>query len=598
MNITPPPIEVEHGKVIYERLAIFAAPGSITSGWTRVDETGAPAEEMLSGFELCTKPDAAFAVYRIGSLPRDEYERLQELVAIAEGVPHVDAPLESRIENLRSKLGASEELGLQRLEIIEAQERKIEAIIAQAREWKTYARRREAELEQAREDLERFARNDRALTRTIADRDEKLEVARRAVDRAVNREQQGLEKLDAARAAKARAEEQLLTARAEWGIEHAELEARVSEVQANALRVITTVCDALGAGVPDLVDAEILEPNIDVRLCFDPSDVPTVEISNANSPDKRLRVDVDGSTVYLDPESFATSDIGGIDGETSHYLDDDGIPVIQVDTRGSGRIRINLNDAAVWDGNPETDNAPGSYLTPETMGILGEQQAVIAQHAATISRQLDTIRELEAKRAEAAATISQISAERAGAWRDLEGFRERSRSWELIFNHPALRQFTDADGVAIEQVMDGITKLTERWEESETMRKRLDERLASERRVYETASAALRAMIRERDAVLDLAERGLSPIAHATNKAAAIGEFRAARDRLPKLETEADARDGGLVEVIRRYDGLAQIGANLARAVRESAPVHQGMILTEPIRLAEMYEREHKKLTR
>lgn len=44
----------------------------------------------------------------------------------------------------------------------------------------------------------------------------------------------------------------------------------------------------------------------------------------------------------------------------------DGTLVVQVDTEQAGRrIRINLNDAPVWDGNPETDERPGSYFNEE-----------------------------------------------------------------------------------------------------------------------------------------------------------------------------------------------------------------------------------------
>lgn len=41
----------------------------------------------------------------------------------------------------------------------------------------------------------------------------------------------------------------------------------------------------------------------------------------------------------------------------------DGVHVVQVDTlEHHGRIRINLNDAPVWDGNPERDTHPGRHF--------------------------------------------------------------------------------------------------------------------------------------------------------------------------------------------------------------------------------------------
>ncbi|ASX03440.1 hypothetical protein [Mycobacterium intracellulare] len=41
----------------------------------------------------------------------------------------------------------------------------------------------------------------------------------------------------------------------------------------------------------------------------------------------------------------------------SAYLPEaDGIPVIQVDTdHRIGRVRVNLNDGTLWDGDPDTD---------------------------------------------------------------------------------------------------------------------------------------------------------------------------------------------------------------------------------------------------
>ncbi|WP_396908880.1 hypothetical protein [Mycolicibacterium sp.] len=41
----------------------------------------------------------------------------------------------------------------------------------------------------------------------------------------------------------------------------------------------------------------------------------------------------------------------------------DGTLVVQVDTHeDTGRIRINLNDGPIWDGDPDTDNPPGAYF--------------------------------------------------------------------------------------------------------------------------------------------------------------------------------------------------------------------------------------------
>jgi hypothetical protein len=43
------------------------------------------------------------------------------------------------------------------------------------------------------------------------------------------------------------------------------------------------------------------------------------------------------------------------------FTGDDGVPVVQIDTNeDTGRIRVNINDAPVWDGDPVTDQIPGA----------------------------------------------------------------------------------------------------------------------------------------------------------------------------------------------------------------------------------------------
>lgn len=49
----------------------------------------------------------------------------------------------------------------------------------------------------------------------------------------------------------------------------------------------------------------------------------------------------------------------------------DGALVVQVDTdehTDVARVRINLNDAPVWDGHPASDDRPGQYLTGDDTG--------------------------------------------------------------------------------------------------------------------------------------------------------------------------------------------------------------------------------------
>ncbi|WP_156250935.1 hypothetical protein [Pseudactinotalea terrae] len=49
-------------------------------------------------------------------------------------------------------------------------------------------------------------------------------------------------------------------------------------------------------------------------------------------------------------------------GTVQTWVGDDGVPVFQIDSNATGRIRVNLNDAPVWDGDPETDESASAKL--------------------------------------------------------------------------------------------------------------------------------------------------------------------------------------------------------------------------------------------
>ena len=63
-----------------------------------------------------------------------------------------------------------------------------------------------------------------------------------------------------------------------------------------------------------------------------------------------------------DPVTIEYSrDIGGPIVAVNVWVGHDGTTVVQVDTNSdTGRIRINLNDGILWDGNPDTDDSPGA----------------------------------------------------------------------------------------------------------------------------------------------------------------------------------------------------------------------------------------------
>lgn len=47
--------------------------------------------------------------------------------------------------------------------------------------------------------------------------------------------------------------------------------------------------------------------------------------------------------------------------EVSMFVGDDGAIVVQVDGTAP-RVRVNLNEAAIYDGNPDADEAPGPHV--------------------------------------------------------------------------------------------------------------------------------------------------------------------------------------------------------------------------------------------
>lgn len=600
-----------------KRVALAIKPDAAHVVWVNLDQTGQPPrviDDMIKPrLELISLDDSPIAIYRADtdeSYTRDSLAALAELVRVVNGLPNVSADVDEQMRQLREQLRAT--IGNAE-EMISEREHRIEKIIEQARAWKAAAaegvdtaERRNAEHASTIAEL-------RASRREIAELQDQLQVARNAVERSVNRSNHSNEHVGKARereraadANAARHAQESADLRQQLGQATAEvhdLRERIVEVQANALDTINRVAAALPGPV---VDAEVVTPDVEVNTWF---------------------------------------------GE-------DNVPVVQIDTRrGDGsRLRISLNDGVVWDGNPETDERPGSHAEPEEFS----NEAARAADGATISRQLDTIRDQEKKiehledqlklavhhakeheirvdRAESAreraedernaairqATARQASIEALQAERDeihndraneiakVEQARAESRTLRgerNQFEADLAKALSDveryrSDYHGCQAVNGALTTerddLDRKLTESETMRKRLDERLAAERRVYETTSAALRAMLRERDDVIGLAKDALYPISSSYPERAASGiAFRLAADKLPRLEAEENARDGGLIDVIRQYDGLAQIGANLARAVDSHIAQPISSDAANLAGLSAHYQREHAKLKR
>jgi hypothetical protein len=64
-------------------------------------------------------------------------------------------------------------------------------------------------------------------------------------------------------------------------------------------------------------------------------------------------------STFIDPHQKNMSAVGV--SVIVYTSDVDGVTVVQVSTSQPGRLRINLNDADIWDGDPEVHEQPGPY---------------------------------------------------------------------------------------------------------------------------------------------------------------------------------------------------------------------------------------------
>ncbi|OCI32876.1 hypothetical protein OERS_04680 [Oerskovia enterophila] len=84
-------------------------------------------------------------------------------------------------------------------------------------------------------------------------------------------------------------------------------------------------------------------------------------------------------------------------GVLSTYVGDDGVPVVQLDTNATtGRVRINLNDIPVWDGDPEV-NTSARELVASIESLLPDESTTDLDAPRSAITSIRTI--LEARRA-------------------------------------------------------------------------------------------------------------------------------------------------------------------------------------------------------
>lgn len=204
--------------------------------------------------------------------------------------------------------------------------------------------------------------------------------------------------------------------------------------------------------------------------------------------------------------------------EINPCFSEDDTPTVEIwSWKISGRVRVVLNDNTLWDGDPRAENEDRRELTADlTITADGEMTGnTLAGKDIIISKQLDTIRD-QAERIE-----------------ELQGERDRLAS-----------DYESAKGDVGSQV-DEIERLREILSEKSATVGTLTDRLEAE--MNET-----RAAVRARDEA-DAMRRKLD---------ARLGEERDAYI----------ASSTALQSVIRNYNGLAQYGANLARAVTAERP--------------------------
>jgi len=94
-------------------------------------------------------------------------------------------------------------------------------------------------------------------------------------------------------------------------------------------------------------------------------------------------------------------------GTVQTWVGDDGVPVFQIDTHATGRVRVNLNDAPVFDGDPEADSSASEKLekikellggyepftsSEDTLSVYDDEDAH-RLHLETAAAKLDAIAE-------------------------------------------------------------------------------------------------------------------------------------------------------------------------------------------------------------
>lgn len=494
--------------------------GSITP--TPVHQSIIASGELAGNYVRATEPDMPLHVYRHVNLSREGYDELNIAMGVASDV-------EARIAAEREAV---------RTELAEAR--------AAARSWETNARAsfqdvvlaerahgtalRTAQAEQHR--AQKIIEQARTWKRHALAADAEADTLHAAITsaemraRVAERDRDIIErKLDAAIMGANR--ERVM--RREAQAQALAAEERISEAQAQALSTIAKIAEALP------------------EQASDAATYPDFEIDTFYSPEN--------------------------------------IPVIQIDSQlVTGRFRINLNDAPIWDGDPEADDRPGAYLdaapTSEItqaeirdvkfvddgtgrgfisaeVGILGSDSTLgqVAFPAprqnskSTISRQLDEIRDMRARVEELEDARNESQQERDAANEACRAYQRQIEELEHANNverHRHEEREAELQQRIQQHIDSGVQAQRETWEQ-------VREALGLEKGVAVTSAArSLRARFESAQADTQRLERERDELSAECDRA---HDMRRKLDQaLADEKHAAQSTQAGLRTMIRQRD--------------------------------------------
>lgn len=524
---------------ITERISLFISDNYAEPRWVEIDTTGA-APETVNGFERATGTDAAVPIYRSPALTRSRYAMLEELVKISSGIAPAEGAHREQMRALRERVEAAE------AEIEERAQELSAGAVKRAMARADDAHKRYEIASASKNGWKQSAKTQGARAAAAELRAEKIiEEARRWKRRALA----------------ADAEADTLHA----AITSAEMRARVAERDRDLIeRKLDDTLNVLRQ------NREILATERAERL-----DAET-RISGAQA--KALSTIEKIASLIPAPEAAERPPF-----EISTYYGADNVPVVEIDTQLiEGRLRINLNDAPIWDGDPETDERPGANAKPHAWEAVTTRNE--RELTGTISRQIEAIRDRDARIEELEEDRTEARNELAATCRELDSTAESLRLSEQHYEkavtlseqrqtdhenathlaelhqtaYEEMKRLAEQRQESIEALQAERDELAKKHANADDMRKRLDEQLADVTRAGAITAAWLRSMIRQRDELLRSASRLFTSHLGAPFSSDDLDEglrIANAHGNLAKLDDEPTSRaDGSALGLVRAAD--------------------------------------------